>query len=88
MRPSRRIGQILDQPEQQHSGDDRELAGDDHEHEAAVSALIEQLDLVGGQILFFYRKQCIGHAVSLVRNTELYEITSLRRKTRLQITRA
>ncbi len=88
MRPSRRVGQILDEPEQQHSGDNPKLAGNDHEHEATGSALIQSLHLVGGQILFFNGKQCIGHALFLLRNIELYEITSPRRKTRFQITRA
>ena len=35
-------------------------------------ALIQPFDLVGGQISFFYREECIRHAISLVRNTELY----------------
>ena len=56
MRPSRRIGQILDKPEQEDNGDDPELAGDDHQHQATVPALIEHLDLIGCQIPFFHRK--------------------------------
>ena len=71
MRPSRRIRHILDQPQQQHRGDDPELAGNHHEHEAAGSALIQPLDLMRRQRLFFYREENISH-VSLLRNAKLY----------------
>src|ERR1700733_3252302 len=65
MRPSRRIRQVLHQPQQQHRGDDPELTGNHHEHEAAGPALIQSLDLMRRQSLFFYREEDISH-VSLL----------------------
>ena len=53
MRPARRIGQILADPEQQNRGDDGELAGDDQKGVPQVAALVERLHLVGGQVALF-----------------------------------
>jgi len=59
--PAGGVGEILANPEEKNGGDNGELAGDNEEGMSPLTALVEQFDLVGGEIALFGWKEGIGH---------------------------
>jgi len=51
--PSRRVAEVLADPEQQHGGNDSKLTGNHEEGVAKVAPFIERLDLVGCEVALF-----------------------------------
>jgi len=61
MDPAGRVGEILTHPEKKNRSDHRKLAGYDKEGVSPLAPLVEQLDLVGGEVALFRGKKVIGH---------------------------
>ncbi len=67
MDPAGGLCEILADPEKQNRGDNRKLAGDDEQGVSPLAALVEEFDLVGGEVALFGGKKGIGHQVCLLR---------------------
>ena len=61
VRPARREREVLTSPNRHEGADDEALKADHQEELAATAALVQEFDLIGGQVPFFDGQQCVRH---------------------------